>query len=170
MIIFGPLNAIDYSIKKLVVYNYSGFNEGVLNLNLLPPFNCIAGEEKSFDILYSNYILNNNDVFFNFMKIMMNVYNGNNVYLVTSSILDSVTDSLQKFITSRYGYVCNIINDIEDMETAEDSNFSIQGIYNLDNDIQRFSKLYIQYNGKGKIDAIEKYLSAHEGEDINIRY
>lgn len=146
MIIFGPANAIDYD-RQMVILNLSGFVERFERVNILPTFVCQPGTEAIFDRMYVEYILNNNQVFYEFMKIMIPLYNGNDVYVIVSDMLDYATESLQKFILARYGIIANNIYSLEDWATVMESSFNITGVYNIDIDKERFINVFIDYNG-----------------------
>lgn len=140
MLSFGDHTVLP-DASTCIVWNLSSLLEGFQRIYLLPPMGVVKADEKAFDIQYAEWILQNDAVFFEFFsKIMIQLYSGLNVFILikkTEFIYD-VSDSLIKFIQQRYGYNSNIINTAEDWEYAEDSNFNVFGIKNLDADKQRY--------------------------------
>lgn len=141
------------------VFNLSSPVEGVPRLELLPPFQ--SYDIKQFDIEYYNYIINNDGVFYEFMsKIIMNLYFGINVIILIGKgeVYEFISESLQKLIQQRYGINSYVINDIEDYEmlNIDKTQFSLQGLYNLDKDKERFIELF----GRIHQDEINKELGS----------
>ena len=119
MLVFGPLNLaiIDGSFE---IYNCTGMNQNIPNLNILPSYECRLYDEETFTQNYINYIYKNDNIFFEFMsKVILNLYQGRNVYLVTSNLLPDIPDTLSTILSDRYGYVTNTINEPEDWSTVE---------------------------------------------------
>lgn len=148
MLIFADHNCINKDIiRDSVVFNLSSLFEGFDRVNILPPFK-IDRYDRDFDVMYANYILENENVFYEFMKIIMSLYYDLiTVILVDKSdIYEPINESLMKFIQQRYGLICNSINYIEDWECIQDSEFSIQGLYNLDLDKERFVYIHAKNN------------------------
>jgi len=145
MLIFGDYNSLPKE-NDFVVFNLSSLVEGFETLSLVPPFIRQFNDEKQFDIMYANYLISDDNAFFEMMKIVMSLYMGKDVYVLITrdgGILEILTESLQKFIQQRYGIISININCIEDLKYIEDvSQFTIQGLYNLDIDKERFSYMY----------------------------
>lgn len=149
MLLVGEYQYImnELSNPKMKVLNLSSLMEGMEQLHLLPPTDGTLPfkDEKEFDIAYANYIMTNEYAFIELMKIMISLYEGKDVYIVVSRspYLDMVTESLTKFIQVRYRYIAQEINSEEDLEYLDyESSFNdIHGLYNLDLDKERFSKL-----------------------------
>jgi len=157
MLLAGDYTCIP-DMKNLHVYNLSSLVEGYPKVDILPPVTQIDYmDELGFDISYSNYIMTNDNVFFEFFsKIIYPLYNGIDIYLIiTRNIFyDRITESLFKFIQQRYGYLCAIINEVSDIEDLNpDIGFTTAGIFNLDIDKERFSLMYTYNNmtSDGKI-------------------
>lgn len=150
MIIFGEYDKL-IPRENLLVYNLTSYIEGFERIDILPPFD-IPYIDRNFDICYFNYIFNNDNIFTEFMKIIMALYYGFDVYILVSKdegqMYDSISESIQKIIQQRYGILSNEINDIEDWDYLEESEFTIQGLYNLDCDKQRYSLLTFDPNQK----------------------
>lgn len=132
--------------ENQVVFNLSSPIEEVNRLNLLPPFE-LKYDIKQFDIEYYNFILNNDGPFYEFMsKIIMNLYYGIDVVILVGKgeVYEFITESLQKMIQQRYGINSYIVQDKEDYEflKIDRTQFSIQGLYNLDIDKERFTNIF----------------------------
>ena len=101
MLVFGPLNLaiIDGSFE---IYNCTGMNQNIPNLNILPSYECRLYDEETFTQNYINYIYKNDNIFFEFMsKVILNLYQGRNVYLVTSNLLPDIPDTLSTILSDR---------------------------------------------------------------------
>lgn len=146
MLYFGTASMVNYIVDAdIVVFNLSSLIQAE-QINILPPF-AIQYDEVTFDMNYYNYIFNNNFVFLEFMKMIINIYSGNNVYIAIGDydVHWFLAESLQKIIQERYGIISFIIREMEDLECVlEESNiygFSEEGIINFDNDRMRFLQL-----------------------------
>lgn len=153
MLVFGPYSCTKkmYDLNQSTIFfNLTSLKEGFERLNLIPPsIQNMYLNDKNFDLLYANYILQNDAVFYEMMKIVYSIYSGNTVYILTSTDLqecDFVAESLQKFIQSRYGIISNNVNSEEDLDFLSECNFSMNGLYNLDIDKERFAGLYVAKN------------------------
>lgn len=150
MIIFGNIKCLRYvefalGDKKVFKFNLSStLEEGDRLFKLIPPFTVNEyNDEKEFDINYANYILNNDAAFVDMMKIVYLQYEHNNdavMYVLVDfdDIRDTITESLIKLIQQRYGINSSIVKEYEDFDTLEDSDFDINGIFNLDQDKERY--------------------------------
>ena len=150
-LVFGDhtcLYNLDKSKDNWVILNFNSYLEGYDRVNLIvPTHNDIINpmENKNFDIQYVNYILNNDYAFMEFMKIIMPLYMGANVFVLISKndIFEYISESLQKFIQTRYGLIPSVINEPGDLEYVEDTSFNIFGVANLDIDKERYTLLYV---------------------------
>ena len=153
MLMYGDGMAIKdiLEIPNTKVYNFSSLREGFPRLNLMPPHNLGANSEYDFDVKYMEYILGNDLIFMNFMVIMIELYNGNNVYLMVSNDEWSclLIDSLMKLIQQRYGINGARIENMEDYSYANESTFTDYGIFNMDQDKERYTYLDQSYKMKG---------------------
>ena len=151
MIIFGNTKCLrhaQFSIdnpKQLSIFNLSStLEEGERLFKLIPPFSADDyKDEKEFDINYANYVLSNDAAFIDLMKIIYLQYENNNdklIYVLVNfdEIRDIITESLIKLIQQRYGINACIVKEYEDFDTLEDSEFDINGLYNLDQDKERY--------------------------------
>lgn len=158
MILFGTTNVIPYLDDGYIIYNLSSYTEQYERIHLLPSDDIgkYYNDEKTFDLLYANSILQDDFYFMELMKIMIPIYEGKDVLLLISERFENITESLMKFISGRYGIISYIVNEAEDLEYLNESNFTINGLYNLDIDKNRFSRIYaisnmkdgeVEYNG-----------------------
>ena len=146
MLLFVNYTLLDYfKDGKATIYNLSSPIEyGIRLHSLVPVFSLWKDKEsKEFDINYAESLLNDNNCFINIMRMMTKVYNGNNVVVLVGRDDSSVfiTESLLKFIQQRYGYNGCILNDLNDVFYAQESDFSVNGLYNLDIDVQRYMNI-----------------------------
>ena len=144
MLLLGNTSVIPYLSNDYIIYNLSSYNEMYNRIYLLPPQELAVhyNDEKTFDLLYAQTIINDNFCFMELMKVIIPLYEGKNVLLLISESLENVTESLMKFIQGRYGIISYIVENESDLETLKESDFSINGLYNLDIDKERFSRLY----------------------------
>ena len=157
MLVLGKPNLLQAFMSmypNTVVYNLDSLIEGFPKVEILPPINTMYMDQKQFDFFFQDYIFRNDSIFYEFMsKIMMPLYMGNHVYLLTSgdpfndlhdgtAIFSMVNESLLKIIQCRYGYIGAIINQYEDIEyLRRDSLFSVEGIQILDRDKERWTAM-----------------------------
>lgn len=140
-----------------IVYNLSSLREGYYTLRLLlPPIEVGRGVDREFDTNYYQYILSNDYVFAEFFQIVYNLYTGVDVFLLVADTgwSENILESLLKIIQQRYGYNAVQIESDEDYIYAYnnmDFSFTPYGLYNLDQDKDRFTRV------------IESYRQAHGG-------
>lgn len=153
MLMYGPASAADIKFGgKGVMYNLSSMREGFISLQPLIPPNTIGRlTDREFDIAYANYIMSNDTLFCIFFQIIYNLYIGKDVFIIVSTEdwSENLLESLLKLIQQRYGYNAVLINTETDYLYAVTSmNFSFApgyGIFNLDQDKERFTALIEQY-------------------------
>ena len=138
MLLYGTIENLN-TPDNCIIYNFSSLNEKYTRLNLYPPKELGNKYDFNFDLNYAAYILNNDNIFFDLMMIIYNLYQGNNVYLLIDDDLSGLKDSLLKFIKQRYGYNATRINTLEDLIYSENTDFSKEGLLNLDIDKERLS-------------------------------
>ena len=115
-------------------------------------FNNEAEVEFNFDITYADYILRDNAAFIDLMKIMIPLYKGENVLILTASnsnrLYEALEESLIKFISTRYSFISYRVNDLDDFYSVKDSSFlTINGLQTLDADRVRYVSLTQRYGG-----------------------
>lgn len=148
-------------INIFTLYNLSSaINRGIRLSSLIPPVavdsvltNIDFGDEKTFDIMYAQYILDH--AFVDMFSIINNLYNGGSSLIIVGNTeyKTMVTESLIKFYQQRYGLSpIRVINEVDDWYSYDDeSDFNLTGIFNLDVDKEKyvlqttdFSKLNIE--------------------------
>lgn len=169
MIIFTPIKDLPYeylerkNIRQVVKYNLSSYYADIPTLVGLVPNPEFMSEDAirtnevdpRFDIEFHQYIMNNPQSFDQFMNIVLPVYMNPDtlvqVLISESNYRDAITESIIKLIQARYGYNSYIIHDIEDFLYAEESTFSIPGLFSMDQDLQRWHMMHI-----GEIESMEE--------------
>ena len=153
---YGNSKALNL-LQDFKIYNFSSLKEIGIPLYLMPPNNLGAVSEYDFDCRYANYIMMNDNVFFNMFCMMMDIYNNIDVFILVADEEESffnpdisswnsiLIESLLKFIQQRYGLNGTLIEEPEDINCLEYSEFSDYGIANFDEDKERFSML-MEYN------------------------
>ena len=146
---YGPAKCMNIRFTgEGVEYNFTSFKEGGIRLShLLPNIDQIS-DDFEFDLAYANYLMGDDQVFFEFFQIIHNLYLGKDVFIAVDpdeNWAENVLESLLKFIQERYGYPAVKIESEEDYIFARNnfsSDFNLEyGLYNLDVDNQRFSDL-----------------------------
>lgn len=119
-----------YDITSLITNMKNILNNNILNIINTP----------EFDILYMQYIFQNNDAFINFMKPLFDHYNGYHVAILVEfdQYRDNITESLIKIIQQRYSIISWIIRSYDDISCIKNYLPQPLGIQNLDIDISRF--------------------------------
>lgn len=149
MIVFtNNINILPH-IKNAVICNLSSLNSGYIDITKLITKASYANVSKipinqyvdtvQFDIDYCNYLFNDCEMFYAFMRIMEFSYEGYSVIILVERdpYRDAIMESLIKLIQSRYGYNCWLCEDIEDALCLKESNFTPAGMVNIIQDIQR---------------------------------
>lgn len=159
MIIFSPIQNIpveylEYKgIRQVVKYNLSSYYNDAQTLNsLIPspkfiPQDVLFGDATNpiFDIEYHKYIYDNPNAFMEFMNIIIPAYTSPDtlvhITIQSSNFRDVITESLLKLIQQRYGYNAYLIYEVNDFLYAEESDFSIPGLFVLDQDLVRWRSM-----------------------------
>jgi len=146
MLLFGPSTVLP-DISNMKIVSLYSMKEGYYRLKLSPPFEITSGNPLEFDMTYANYLINNNDLFVELMSLIMPLYNGEDVFCIVDQdpYLEQLAESLAKFIQQRYGYNYAIINKASDISylSIDNFTFTVQGIYTLDIDKDRYAKLRV---------------------------
>lgn len=155
MIIFTPILELPNEllmikgIKSVLRYNMSTMYEGIETVfNLVPTYSVLQNPSlhdyngMAFDAFYCKHVIEDNAAFNDLMKIMIPA-NLNpdcliHILIKQSEFRDVVTETLIKLIQQRYGYNCYIVNEIEDFIYAEESDFSIPGLFAFEQDRGRW--------------------------------
>ena len=140
MLLYGTIQNLQLT-SNCEVFCFTSLNESYERLNLLPPREFGYVYDYQFDMNYANYILSNDNVFFDLMRIIFNLYIGKDVFILVDDEMyaEGLNDSLLKFIQQRYGYNACRINSLEDFVMSEESGFTEMGLINLDYDKNRLS-------------------------------
>ena len=149
MLLIGDYRSLPYAKEKFVVLNLSSLVEGFPRVHLVPSVTATYDDDKQFDLAYANYIFSNDSVFMEFMKIIYPLYTGLDVFLLVSrneNTHDIITESLCKLIQQRYGYNYQLINNTDDINYYDESDFSFYGLQALDIDKERMTNLAVRAN------------------------
>ena len=149
MLLVGDVRCLPDYLDKFVILNLSSLAEGFERVHLVPSIPASYNDDKQFDIAYANYIFSNNYTFMEFMKIVYPLYMGHDVFLLVSrneNTHDIITESLCKLIQQRYGYNYQLLNNKDDIDYYDDSNFNIYGIQTFDMDKERYTYLAVEQN------------------------
>lgn len=146
------------------LYNLSSSISRGVRLGALIPPTTMSGtleqidldNEKTFDMMYARYLVENDGAFSQMFSVISNVYlGGSSVILVGDSTYKNIiTESLIKFFQQRYGISpIKIINEVEDWfsYTEESANFNLLGVYNLDIDKERYAYMTTDFNVLDKL-------------------
>lgn len=165
MLMYGSSIMADYVFDRpnTKIYNLTSLAEryAPYRIPLSPPNSLGSRNEYEFDVNYMNWIMDNDQNFCTFMTMIVDLYNGIDIFIVVD--LDDwsqvITESLLKLIQQRYGIVAVIINDVDDLLYAEDSGFAEgYGLYNIDTDIERYNYLYQNYVVKAGMVKADDYV------------
>lgn len=151
MLVFGPFQACSGALiqsKGDIILNFSSLNQNLPRLvGLMPNVPNIVGLDPiQLEISYMDFILNDENAFFDLMKIMHPLQEGRNVFVCTSGdtmndFITTMNDLLPKVILNRYGYnsiQINVASDLDDFNPG-DFHFTVPGILNMDVDWQRYT-------------------------------
>ena len=153
MLIFGPFHAIPLH-ENFVVFNLSSPTESIPKLPglFVLPDSSIASDEKSFDIWYYNYLLENSVTCTSLMQILNALYETGKVYICIADysvgLISTLNESFMKFLQCRYGIKYSVINTISDYQYVpkDGCDFrSVSGILTFDEDRKRYFQLIEEY-------------------------
>lgn len=156
----NTLNKIEI-MNQTQILNLSSFKIGYNRINIAPTYNCIAMDSKTFDITYANYLLQNEMVFMELMKIVEPIYQGFDIIILITigTDWDIITESLQKFLQQRYNIISSICYNESDYEYGQDLVIDQKSLYNFDIDRKRFINLFVSMNGQ---DIVEKSIKTDD--------
>lgn len=153
MLMYGTAHNVWQIGNNAHVYNFTSLYQGFPNrINLIPPNNLGAINEYDFDVRYMQWILNVDNNFIEFMKIIMDLYTGNDIFIAIDGDDWSyvLVESLLKLIQERYGVIAVKVDSPDDLAYAKDYSFDRgYGIMNLDADKQRLTYLLESARIKG---------------------
>ena len=153
MIIFTSFRQVPESmleakdVRQVITFNLSSYYSDVPTLNKLSPspefipeelLQGNIGDNTNFDAAYCQYVTTNAEAFSQLMSIIIPVYNYPDtlvqILIQNSEFRDSITEALIKLIQQR----SYILNEPDDFMYTEESTFSIPGLFNLDQDLDRW--------------------------------
>ena len=164
----GTTNSFDLNNKPNVVYNVSSLYNLGIRVDLTPPFS-VNIDDRMFDAMYANHILQNNYYFENFFRMIYSNYLGYNVFILVGT--DSfegrqkMTESLMKLIQQRYNMIPKYIQSFEDIpDYYEEDKIFVDGLFNLDMDKERY--IYQTVSMEELRKEMESYDEQAMGENI----
>ena len=147
---YGTSKALNF-IQDFKIYNFSSLKEIGIPLGLLPSNNLGAIDEYEFDCKYAQFIMMNDYLFFSMMNMMMDLYNGTDVFILIADDEESffnpdvsswnsiLIESFLKFIQQRYGLTAALVETPDDLNTLEYVECSDYGLMNFDEDKERWT-------------------------------
>lgn len=141
MLLIGDANiAIDLFYKSklkdsLYVWNLSSLKDFGMRLDLIPTTDMNI-YDPMFDQFFANYVFSNDRAFVAFMNIVYQLYEGYNVFICIgkNDVSETLAESITKLIQVRYGYTCQFVNEINDIDFDDESEFNTAGIYTFNNE------------------------------------
>jgi len=120
---------------SLCVWNLSSLKEFGMRLDLIPVTDTNI-YDPMFDQFFANYIFSNDRAFVAFMNIVYQLYEGLNVFICIgkNDVSETLAESITKLIQVRYGYTCQFVNDYDDIDFDDESEFTTAGIYTFNNE------------------------------------
>lgn len=156
----GSTNSFSLNNKPNLVYNLSSSYIMGIKVDINPPYTTDVFDERTFDIQYANYLLNDNNAFIGLMQMIYNNYLGFNIFILVG--VDSfggrerVTESLMKFIQQRYSLIPRYISSFEDIpDYYEEDMIYVDGLFNLDIDKERY--IYLTTSTESLVEEMNKY-------------
>lgn len=138
-------------MSNIVIYNVgSNCNDPTIpKLDLFPRYG-LNIDSPEFDGMYLDQLLNEDMYFVQFMKIIISLKEGKDVFLLIyneETVFAPIYETLLKIIKRRYGYSHNMINSLDDyLECDNDGEFTTPGIETFDTDYQRYEQIMIMNN------------------------
>lgn len=162
MIVFTTLRDIPQEylelkcIRQVVKFNLSSYFSGddIAILDRLIPIGAIPDDVVTgnstgpeFDTMYSSYILQDQNAFFQFMNIIVYEYMDPSVLVQvlinTDGIREAISESLMKLIQQRYGMSSFYVFTLEDFMyiNVPEVGVSIPGLFTLDKDLAQYRSM-----------------------------
>lgn len=125
------------------VYNINANTSEFTFLNIMPSPALLPriSNPEEFDKEYVNYIMLNDSIFIQFMRILISLAFGKDVILLIykeESTFDPITEVIVKFIQQRYGYNYILADDLSYIEQFPQSSFTTEGLVNYQQDFNRY--------------------------------
>ncbi|MDD3122051.1 MAG: hypothetical protein PHC62_00885 [Candidatus Izemoplasmatales bacterium] len=114
-------------------------------INILPDIDIkMSINDLDFDIFLADYVIKNDQAFFEMMKVIFALDLGFNVFILIGEgeIHETLAESFTKMIQVRYGYNCQYVQSVVDVNWDDDSEFSAEAINGiLPQDSKRYNQL-----------------------------
>lgn len=110
---------------------------------------------QDFDNLFVNRLLWDDNCFYEFMRIMIPLYQGKDVFLLVYNepeVFAPITECITKLIQQRYGYNYQEVYDVDDYDDNFGGQFTTPGILQFDQDMKRVEGILATTNPKYFID------------------
>jgi len=139
----GELNCFELNNNCNIVFNISSLSNLGEKLNIIPLHTMNVYDDRTFDIEYSMYLLNNNGVFVDFFKPIYYNYLGYNVFILIGEDPNGgrqhITESLMKLYQQRYSVIPKYVSSLEDIpDYYEQEAYTVDGVFNMDMDKERY--------------------------------
>jgi hypothetical protein len=163
MIIFGTPTMFKYCISNGYpnidsVVNFNTTIQDVPQMMYLNPYYCGAynlnTNTPEFDAWFINYISSDPNAFKEFINLVREAYNGKNLWILTDFDTETSTNVMEviiKYILENYGYACNEVKTVEDLDTLVEGEFSDSGITFFDAHMEN----YLMYFGANGLESTE---------------
>ena len=137
--------------ETTTVYNINANTTDFTPLNLMPPQEILSKIRNSeiFDQEYTNYIMLNDNVFVQFMCIMMSLAFGKDVILLVykeESTFDPIVEVILKLIQQRYGYNYALLDDLSYLDEIQQVSFTTEGLVHYQQDFNRYWSIVERVN------------------------
>lgn len=152
------INHIGYIFfhNNSMIFNFNSNSDVYTKLDLMPDPTKISYSSPTFDSDYISMILNNEYYFTQFMKIVVLLKNGLDVFFLIyneDSIFNPVLEVLLKLIQQRYGYNYNIADSWQEVYDLVFTTpwekvpmFTTPGIMTYDIDFVRYQNILAKAN------------------------
>ena len=135
---------IPFSLKEeTYIFSLNSYIEGYPSIASLDPLTHtdtrICVDEEVYDAYCNN--LWNQDPYVRkdlLLCIIFNLYYGNDVIILIYDGYEYNTylaETLGRYIRDVYGYISNTVSSLEDIENCKEGNFSNQGLFQIDMDL-----------------------------------
>lgn len=137
-------SSVPYMCKVDTVFSLCGNASQEASLqNLIPRVQLPTDDSIYF--WYANYVMTYDEPFLDLMKIIYALYEGKDVAVIINTYVMDYADMIRDLIFRRYNLISYIIQDIIDLESVVECDFSIAGLEALDVDKQRMVSLMNHY-------------------------
>lgn len=141
--IIYELNRQSLMQKNAVIYNLNANVTNFEQLYLMPPQGMLISSPE-FDNAYIGLILSDDNYFVQFMRIIIPLFYGSDVYLLAyneETVFNPITETILKLIQQRYGYNYQEVHFIYDIDFYIQSSFTTPGALQFDEDQARYESI-----------------------------